>query len=77
MRNSVKPVLRALAVAGAIVAVMGSPMAHADDGGYISNINNHNTYEYEGLGAISLDNVLGTSTESSLLSPIRFLIGSL
>ncbi|MFF4579966.1 hypothetical protein ACFY15_16450 [Streptomyces sp. NPDC001373] len=62
---------------------MSAPIAYADsrgdEGGYtsISNINNHNTYNYQGVGTITLDNILGTGTQSLLLTPVRSLANRL
>ncbi|MFD3808588.1 hypothetical protein ACFWSF_26520 [Streptomyces sp. NPDC058611] len=81
MRNSAKLLLRALIFSGAVVATMSSTVAYADaqgdGGGYtnISNINNNNTYVYQGLGAISLGDLLGTGTGSSLLAQVGSLTG--
>lgn len=80
MRNSAKLLLRALIVSGAVVATMGAPMAHADGPDHrggdtgISNINNGNAYVYQGLGVITLDNLLGTG---ALLPPLGSLPGRL
>ncbi|MCY0955232.1 hypothetical protein [Streptomyces sp. H27-S2] len=83
MRNSAMRLVRAVIVSGAIVAATSSPLAYAGDWGEgggsteITNINNGNTYSYQGLGTITLDNLLGTSTQSSLLTPLRPAIGLL
>ncbi|MFF9480556.1 hypothetical protein [Streptomyces sp. NPDC014733] len=81
MRKPKMNALRALIVGGVMLAVMGCPLAYADgrgdDGSVISDINNGNSYNYQGVGNLTLENVLGSGADSLLLAPIRTLAGRL
>ncbi|MFR9798168.1 hypothetical protein ACL02U_20035 [Streptomyces sp. MS06] len=83
MKKATTNALRALIVGGVMLAATGSSLAYAhgrgDDGGptSISHINNGNTYSYQGVGTITLDNLLGGGTDSLLLTPIRAASGRL